>query len=433
MKKIKFLVIFLIILLCLTKASFCNPDINFSKTFAVITGVLTWEDKDFTSFSKENRKDKELYDLFLKLGIPQQNMTLLLDEKATLNNMQNAIKETAKNAEEDSVFIFYYAGHGTRNPTTGNAYFANYDIKGNSIETTGFDVSKIHEIIKDNFKGKLVILMADCCYSGNLCTEAKELYESGFNAISLTASSSSNTSTENWTFTQTVIDCLSGDPFADRNLDGKITITETGLEISDAMKNRERQFYGYFAPPLFENMVIADATFDGNYKYGDPAGVYSKGAYIYGLYNNRWECSRVLDYNNGKYQVQYYFYCNKKDELIKEKDTKTITFVTFPENEDCIILYDEVEYKAKILKVENGFQYVTYPGWPSFWDEWVPYERIISLKNSKDKIKKAEVEDKGDWYPAVILKEEQGKYFIHYLDYNCSWDEWVTPERIKLN
>lgn len=41
------------------------------------------------------------------------------------------------------------------------------------------------------------------------------------------------------------------------------------------------------------------------------------------------------------------------------------------------------------------------------------------------------VEYNGAWYPAVILEQKDGKCLIHYLDYDSSWDEWVTKDRMK--
>jgi len=46
--------------------------------------------------------------------------------------------------------------------------------------------------------------------------------------------------------------------------------------------------------------------------------------------------------------------------------------------------------------------------------------------------KKVEVEWNGAWYPAVILKTEGEKYFIHYDGYENSWDEWVDIKRIRF-
>jgi hypothetical protein len=46
--------------------------------------------------------------------------------------------------------------------------------------------------------------------------------------------------------------------------------------------------------------------------------------------------------------------------------------------------------------------------------------------------KAIQVEYEGEWYPATVLKTEGDKYYIHYTEYDSSWDEWVTKERIKF-
>lgn len=54
--------------------------------------------------------------------------------------------------------------------------------------------------------------------------------------------------------------------------------------------------------------------------------------------------------------------------------------------------------------------------------------RVFSQDNQKKQI---EANWKGSWYPAEILKQEGDRYFIHYLGYDSSWDEWVTGDRIR--
>lgn len=42
-----------------------------------------------------------------------------------------------------------------------------------------------------------------------------------------------------------------------------------------------------------------------------------------------------------------------------------------------------------------------------------------------------QVEWKGGWYPATILKTRGDQYYIHYDGYSSSWDEWVGRNRIR--
>jgi len=42
-----------------------------------------------------------------------------------------------------------------------------------------------------------------------------------------------------------------------------------------------------------------------------------------------------------------------------------------------------------------------------------------------------DVEEGGMWWPAEVLEVKQGRYLIHYVDYDSSYDTWVTRDRIR--
>ncbi len=48
------------------------------------------------------------------------------------------------------------------------------------------------------------------------------------------------------------------------------------------------------------------------------------------------------------------------------------------------------------------------------------YDRIRTGKEQQ-----IQVEDAGSYYPAVVLEQKDAKYYIHYKDYDYTWDEWV--------
>lgn len=138
-------------------------------------------------------------------------------------------------------------------------------------------------------------------------------------------------------------------------------------------------------------------------------------------------------------------------------------------------------YAAEILASAAGSNYIRYSGYGAEWDEWVTPERMrysdaqsappenagtqtdsslaqtarITTDYSRAQtalpepttLPEPEIKPskfvqgnpaKGDllvewgkqWWPAEILKQEGGSYFIHYKDYGTNWDEWVTLERI---
>src|SRR5262245_38034715 len=43
-----------------------------------------------------------------------------------------------------------------------------------------------------------------------------------------------------------------------------------------------------------------------------------------------------------------------------------------------------------------------------------------------------EVEWQGAWCAAQVLQQKDGKFHIHDLGYEASWDEWVGRERIRF-
>ncbi len=45
---------------------------------------------------------------------------------------------------------------------------------------------------------------------------------------------------------------------------------------------------------------------------------------------------------------------------------------------------------------------------------------------------KVQVDWKGKFYPAQILKVDNGKHYIRYFGYSADWNEWVEKDRIKF-
>jgi hypothetical protein len=417
---------FILILFFLVAASCGSRSTNAgasgpSDTWIMIVGVLKWENPGLSPFSDVNRKDKELYDLYVKQGIPKEHSILLLDEEATLKNIKKSLEGLLAKIPKNGNFVFYYAGHGMKEKN-GDTYFANYDINTAQAESTGLSVSWIGETIRNNFKGNMVWLTADCCYSGSLIGEGKKM--NNIKTLVSTSATASNSSTENWTFTQTMIDCLSGLPYADHNNDGNITVSEWQKELGDAMKFREKQRNGFALFGVGNDEVISKTS--GKTDKSDTE--YPSGSYAQAFYEQQWQAVRILGKSNGKYNCEFYHYSDKEDIELPADKLKKMYFVIYPEKSKVQVLWGGEYWDAEILKSEDGFHYITYPGYESYWDEWVMYDRI---KTGKEK--HVEVEWNGKYYPALVLEEKNKKYFIHYTDDSYDWDEWVGNDRIRFN
>lgn len=388
-------------------------------TYGVITGVLKWTDPDYTSFSDRNRKDKELYELLIKNGAKKENLELLIDEDATLDEMKKKISAAIQKAPEGSDFIFYYAGHGSKE-NDNSIYFANYDITSAGIANTGFNISWLGSEIKKNFKGKTVWLLADCCYSGGLIDEGKKINEAGINVIVMTSAASCNISTGNWTFTQTIIDCLNGLPLGDANSDGKITLGEVHGELTAAMKFRERQMCGFSLYGINENEIFSSSVTGSR-----PGG--ELGKYYMASNGKDMVPVRIIGEKNGKLECEFYDYSDKSTAVFSKTELLPIHFVNYSKDDKIKVSWEGKWYDAEIKKSQDDFYFIKYSGYEEFWNEWVAYDRI---KTGRER--SVQVESKGAWYPAEVLEESGGRYFIRYTGYSYVWDEWVGKDRIRF-
>src|SRR5262245_30602044 len=109
------------ILLACVVASAAVPaaaeELDPAKVYAVVAGVLRWQDaKSLSPFSARHRKDRELHELLLARGVPKEHTALLLDEQATLHGIRAALTRLAAAAPKDATLLFYFAGHGLKQP-----------------------------------------------------------------------------------------------------------------------------------------------------------------------------------------------------------------------------------------------------------------------------------------------------------------------------
>lgn len=351
------------------------------KTHAVMVGVLEWKN-GLGGFSKKHRKDQELRDLLVNRGVPEKNISLLLDKEATLPNIRAAIDATMQRAGKGSTLIVYYAGHGM--PCgTGNYCFANYEIDTRKAGVTGWNLKDLGETLAKGFKGNRVILWADCCYSGGLEVVVERLAKEKIDAVNLTSASSANASTSNWTFTQSIIDGLRGEPLVDGNSDGTITLGEMAAEVCEAMQHMEGQKHGFTAKGVDGNLVMAKATGSRPKATGEK---FAPGCYVKAADGGRQRPARVVAHDAEKLVVQFYDYCDKRTAKLDINQ----------------VAKSDGQIRAGRAQVAN-------------------------VKAD------CEVEWQGAWYPAKVLKKENGKFFITYVGYDSSWDEWVENKRIRLD
>ncbi len=401
-----------------------GPLLGGPDTFGVLTGVLAFSDPSVTAFSDELRKDRELYEALVRRGIPKENVSLLLDAEATESKVMAALASTARRAPKGSTLLFYYAGHGARD-AEGKPYFLAHDTSSGEHELY---LERVARTLADGFAGKRLVLMADCCYSGALREVADAL--PNVDVVMLTSADASNLSTESWTFTQTVIDSLSGDGLADANGDGSISLGELASEVAEAMKHREAQRHGFFLRGVAASEPLARA---GPRPRQVPGAPFAPGAYVRVTEGEAGRAVRVREAGARESLVRYYLYNHAEDRKVKNTDLAPSAFRRVAVGSDLSVFWGGKIWDARVTRVDGDFHFITYPGWPAHWDEWILSDRIADASDvGTGTEKQVRVEWRGRWYPAVVRERRGKRYLIHYVGFESTWDEWVGAERIRF-
>jgi hypothetical protein len=144
---------------------------EFSYRFALIIG-----NEDYFSYQPDQnlainvtyaRNDASAFREYASslLGIPEQNITFLLD--ATSGQMKQAISKInliIKNSGGKAEVFIYYAGHGFPDETSKEPYLIPVDINGKN-PTDGIKLLDLYSLLTQ-YPSKKVILFMDACFSG---------------------------------------------------------------------------------------------------------------------------------------------------------------------------------------------------------------------------------------------------------------------------
>ncbi len=339
-----------------------------ARVFAV--GVIEFEDaKTWGSYPQEGRRDVELIQWFKDQGTPAEQIVYLQDAQATLAKTKAALDAHLAKSQPGELLVFYYTGHGSRQES-GATCLVPRDCKGSDVPGTAWAVTDVLDTIQETFKGDRVLLIADCCYSGALGREAKKR-PGKISWATLSSSLASAPSTGNWTFTESLLAGLRGDPRVDLDQDGNVLLSELARFTESEMAFADGQLSSFSTVGSFSAETILAKR----------AGELSAG--------------RVGEKLEVRWKGQW--------------------------------------YPARVLKEKGDRVFISYQGFGSDWDEWVGVKRSRPYKPLvHDKGTLVEVEWKGKWWPAKVLEGRLGLHRIHYDGFTDVWDEWVSPKRIRL-
>jgi hypothetical protein len=100
------------------------------------------------------------------LGYPEENIAMLLNDKAARTDLEKYFEGWLPNRVEkgDSVFV-YFSGHGAPNPKTGKAFIVPYDGDPAFMDQTGYPLDRLYDRLA-KLPAKEIVVVLDSCFSG---------------------------------------------------------------------------------------------------------------------------------------------------------------------------------------------------------------------------------------------------------------------------
>ncbi len=191
-----------------------------------------------------------------RMGIPEENITLLLDDEADLSRLRSVLGTQLKNrAGEDDMVILYFAGHGATEQDTMSPdgdglekYLLPHGADMKDLYASALPMREIQHIF-NRIRSQRLVFVVDSCYSGasggrtirmaglraNISNAFMERLASGKGRVILSASGANEVSQESeelghGVFTYYLLQGLQGP--ADTDGDGLITVDEAYSYVS---------------------------------------------------------------------------------------------------------------------------------------------------------------------------------------------------------
>lgn len=111
-------------------------------------------------------------------GYPSSNVTVLIDDQATLLGIRKALADLAADAKADDTVAIFFSGHGTRigSGSATTSALVPYDCKSTDVASTSLGEAEFSAAIAA-FKAQRVVVIVDACHAGGAATLKSDLVD----------------------------------------------------------------------------------------------------------------------------------------------------------------------------------------------------------------------------------------------------------------
>jgi len=255
-----------------------STGIQMANAYAVIIGIGKYKDPTIPVLKYTHADASDLYDLLInprKIGIQKENIKLLLNEEATLQNIKSTVGTwLLRKADEDSTVIIFFSGHGGVEPDPSGSqakYLLPWDAWRDDLYATAIS-SRDFEGLLQRIKSNRLVMFLDACHSGGVISRegTKDVVTveslcadlaAGSGRAIIAASQGSQQSFEDdklghGIFAHHLLEALKGK--ADTDRDGKATLTETFNYLGREVPKTAWELAGAVQEPLMRSDLTTD-------------------------------------------------------------------------------------------------------------------------------------------------------------------------------
>lgn len=138
-------------------------EVSMDRYIGVFIGIDTYKDSKFHRVGHAVDDATKTREAFLKLGCPEDRLTLIVDGNATYSTLTSAIKRVCKLAVDGDVVVIFFAGHGLNQD--GKNYLLCQDTDHSYIPTTALAQDLITEELSKCVSTRKMVFL-DACHSG---------------------------------------------------------------------------------------------------------------------------------------------------------------------------------------------------------------------------------------------------------------------------